>query len=140
MGNQESVVPIVVQETGMVATTEEYHSGSVVRAVAMALGIITILVLGGIARKHYGIFQCLTQSPQYSGATRRDSYFSHYISRGRVRTDVENQLAPQMVLHGPPPTVFMQPATAPPIYSPPRSQAKEDSKAVMTGLEQFARL
>ena len=62
MGNTESVVPIVVQDAGMVATKEEYHSGSVVRAVAIALGVKTLLVLSGIACKHYGIFRCLTQA------------------------------------------------------------------------------
>ena len=56
MGNTESVVPVIVQDTGMVATQEEYHSGSVVRSVGIALGVMTLIVLGGIACKHYGIF------------------------------------------------------------------------------------
>ena len=49
MGNTESVVPVIVQDTGMVATQEEYN-----------------------------------------GNTRRDSYFARYVSRGRIRTDIEN--------------------------------------------------
>ena len=137
------MVPVIVQETGMVATQEEYHSGSVVRAVGIALGVMVLLVLSGIACKHYGIFRCLTQAnqPAYNRNTRRDSYFARYISRGRVRTDVENQAANPVVLQPPPlPHVFISAVVAPPGYTPSKTPSHTDQHLGMSGPEQFARL
>ena len=145
MGNQKSIVPVIVQEAGMVATQVEYHSGSVVRAVGIALGVMVLLVLSGIDCKHYGIFHCLTQArqPEYNGNIRRDSYFAWYVSRGRVRTDIENQAANPMVLQPPPPhQVFVTPMVAPPGYTPSKtlSSSSSDQHLGMSGPEQFARL
>ena len=154
MGNTESVVPVIVQETGMVAIQEEYHSGLVVRSVGIALGVMVLMVLSGIACKHYGVFRCLTQANQqdYNGNTRRDSYFARYVSRGRVRTDIENQAANALVLQPPPPPpVFISPMVAPPGYTttktppgytPTKTPAglSTDQHIRMSGAEQFARL
>ena len=142
MGNTESVVPVIVQDTGMIATQEEYHTGSVVRSVGIALGLITLIVLGGIACKHYGIFRCLTQAsqPAYNNNNRRDSYFLRYISRGGFRSDVENQPPPAMILpvHPPPPPVYISPVAAPPGYTPTKSPPASSSG--LSGAEQYAML
>ena len=146
MGNQESVVPVIVQDAGMVATQEEYHTGSVVRSVGIALGIITLIVLGGIACKHYGIFRCLTQAsqPVYNNNNRRDSYFMRYISRGRFRTDVENQTPPAMILPvlPPPPPVYISPVATPPGYTPTKSPpaSSPEQHCSLSGAEQYAML
>ena len=146
MGNTESVVPVIVQDTGMVATQEEYHSGSVVRSVGIALGVMTLIVLGGIACKHYGIFRCLTQAnhQDYNRNTRRDSHFARYVSRGRIRTDVENQPSTAMVLqtHPPPPPIYISPVVAPPGYTPAKSPpgTSSDHHVGLSGAEQYARL
>ena len=146
MGNQESVVPVIVQDAGMIATQEEYHTGSVVRSVGIALGIVTLIVLGGIACKHYGIFRCLTQAsqPVYNNNNRRDSYFMRYISRGRFRTDVESQPPPAMILpvHPPPPPVYISPVVAPPGYTPTKSPpgSSSDQHCGLSGAEQYAML
>merc|ERR1712082_500351 len=146
MGNQESVVPVIVQDAGMVATQEEYHTGSGGRSVGIALGSITLIGLSGIACKHYGIFRCLMQAnqPDYNGNTRRDSYFTRYISRGRFRTDVESQPPPAMVLpsHPPPPPIYISPVVAPPGYTPTKSPpgSSSDHHSGLSGAEQYAML
>ena len=124
-----NTIPVVVQEAELALTKQVYHHGSVVRAVSIALGIIILLELVGVACKHYGTLRCLTGGATYNNGW-RDSYFMRYISCGWFQVDTE-------ITNVPP--VFLQ---VPPAYVSPQV-AKVQIPVIQPGLsstEQFVRL